>query len=118
MIDTVAYSVGWLSLGVALWAAWKTIRHTRVSDPMFYAIGAVEVGAVVLLIAGIAGLASTGRHVEGTLLVSYLVTLVLVPPVALVWGVAEKSRWGTGVVLVGMWTVGIMTIRVMQVWHA
>jgi hypothetical protein len=117
MIEAVAHSVGWLALAVALWAAWKTIRHTRVSDAMFYAIGAVEIGAVVLLIAGIAGLASTSRDVEGTLLVSYLVTLVLVPPVALVWGVAEKSRWGTGVILIGMWTVGIMTIRVLQVWH-
>jgi len=117
MIEAVAHSVGWLALAVALWAAWKTIRHTRVSDAMFYAIGAVEIGTVVLLIAGIAGLASTSRDVEGTLLVSYLVTLVLVPPVALVWGVAEKSRWGTGVILIGMWTVGIMTIRVLQVWH-
>jgi hypothetical protein len=117
MIEAVAHSVGWLALTVALWAAWKTIRHTRVSDAMFYAIGAVEIGTIVLLIAGIAGLASTSRDVEGTLLVSYLVTLVLVPPVALVWGVAEKSRWGTGVILIGMWTVGIMTIRVLQVWH-
>lgn len=117
MIDTVAYSIGWLSLAVALWAAWKTIRNTRVSDAMFYAVAAVEVGTLVLLVAGVAGLLSTDRNVEGTLLVSYLVTLVLIPPIALVWGVAEKSRWGTGVILIGMWTVGIMAIRVLQVWH-
>lgn len=118
MIDTVANAVMLLASAVALWAAWKTIRHTRISDAMFYAIGAVEVGTVVLLVAGIAGLTSTTRDVQGTLLVSYLLTLVLVPPVALVWGVAEKSRWGTGVILIGMWTVGIMAIRVLQVWHA
>jgi hypothetical protein len=85
---------------------------------MFYAISAVEVGTLVLLVAGIASLASTTRDVEGTLLVSYLITLVLIPPIALVWGVAEKSRWGTGVILIGMWTVAIMAIRVLQVWHA
>ena len=117
MIDAVAYTVGWLSLGVALWAAWKTIRHTRISDAMFYAIAAVEVGTITLLVTGVAALVSTDRNVEGTLLVSYLVTLVLIPPVALLWGVAEKSRWGTGVILIGMWTVGIMAIRVLQVWH-
>ena len=77
----------------------------------------MEVGTVILLVAGSAGLASTTRNVEGTLLVSYLVTMVLIPPVALVWGVAEKSRWGTGVILIGMWTVAIMAIRVLQVWH-
>lgn len=118
MIDAVGYSVFWLSLAVALWAIWKTIRHTRISDSMFYAIAAVEVGTVALFVAGIAGLASTTRDVEGTVLVSYLLTLVLIPPIALVWGVAEKSRWGTGVILIGMWTVGIMAIRVLQVWHA
>ena len=99
------------------WAAWKTIRHTRVSDAMFYAISAVEIGTVLLLVIGVAALASTTRTVEGTVLVSYLVTLVLIPPIALVWGVAEKSRWGTGVILIGMWTVWIMSFRVLQVWH-
>jgi hypothetical protein len=117
MIDAVAYTVGWFSLAVALWAAWKTIRHTRISDAMFYAIAAIEVGTVVLLVAGIGALASTQRDVDTAVLVSYLITLVLIPPVALVWGVAEKSRWGTGVILIGMWTVGIMAIRVLQVWH-
>lgn len=117
MIDAVANAVGWLSLVIALWAAWKTVRHTRVSDAMFYAIAAVEVGTVVLLIAAITALLSADRNIEGTLLISYLVTLVLIPPVALVWGVAEKSRWGTGVILIGMWTVWIMSFRVLQVWH-
>ena len=117
MIDSVAYAIFWLSLAIALWAAWKTLRHTRISDEMFYAIAAVEVGTIVLLIAGVAGLASTTRDIESAVLVSYLVTMVLIPPVALMWGVAEKSRWGTGVILIGMWTVGIMAIRVQQVWH-
>ena len=118
MIDYTAYAIFGLATAVALWAAWKTIRHTRISDSMFYAISAVEIGTVVLLIAGISGVVSTTRNIEGTVLVSYLVTLVLIPPVALIWGVAEKSRWGTGVILIGMWTVAIMAIRVLQVWHA
>jgi hypothetical protein len=117
MIDYTAYTIFGLATATALWAAWKTIRHTRVSDAMFYAISAVEIGTVLLLVVGVAALASTTRAVEGTVLVSYLVTLVLIPPIALVWGVAEKSRWGTGVILVGMWTVAIMAIRVLQVWH-
>jgi hypothetical protein len=117
MINQVATAVALLSAAVAVWAAWKTIRHTRITDAVFYAVSAVEVGTVVLLVSGIIGLASTDRHVEGALLLSYLITLILVPPVALVWGVAEKSRWGTGVVLIGMWTVSVMAIRVMQVWN-
>lgn len=117
MINQVATAVALLSAVAAVWSAWKTIRHTRITDAVFYVVSAVEVGTIVLLVAGIIGLSSTGRHVDGALLLSYLITLILVPPVALVWGVAEKSRWGTGVVLIGMWTVSVMAIRVMQVWH-
>lgn len=117
MIENVAFSVTLLSAAVALWAAWKTIRRTRISDAMFYAITAVEVGTIAMLVAGIVGLATTDRPVEGALLISYLISLVLVPPVALVWGVAEKSRWGTGVILIGMWTVSVMAVRSVQVWH-
>ena len=102
MIETVAITVAWLSVAVAVWAAWKSIRHSRINDAMFYAVSAVEVGTLVLLICGIIALASTDRRVDGALLVSYLITLVLVPPVTLVWGVAEKSRWGTGVILIGI----------------
>jgi hypothetical protein len=117
VIDTVALTVMWLSAAVALMAVWKTIRHTRFSDAMFYAIAAVEIGTIVLLVSGIVGLNQTSRDVEGALLLSYLIPLVLGPPVAVVWGVAEKSRWGTGVVFIGMWTVSVMSIRVEQVWH-
>lgn len=117
MIDTLALSVAWLAGAVALYAAWKTIRHTRFNDPMFYAIGAVEVGTIAMLVAGSVSLATTERDVPTALLLSYLITLVLVPPVAVIWGVAEKSRWGTGVVLIGMWTVSVMAVRVIQVWH-
>lgn len=117
MINQIAYTVFWLSAVVALVAAWMTIRHTQFNDAMFYAVSAVEVGTLALLGTGIAGVVTTDRHVAGTLLISYLVTLVLVPPVTILWGVAEKSRWGTGVVLIGMWTVAVMSIRVLQVWH-
>lgn len=117
MIDQIATAVALLAAAVAVWSAWKTLRHTLITDAVFYAVSAVEVGTIALLVAGITGLTSTDRHVDGALLLSYLITLILVPPVALVWGVAEKSRWGTGVVLIGMWTVSVMAIRVMQVWH-
>lgn len=117
MINQIATAVVLLSAVVSLWAAWKTIRHSGVTDAVFYAVAAIEVGTLALLVSGIVGLASSDREIDGALLMSYLISLALVPPVALVWGVAEKSRWGTGVVLIGMWTVCVMTVRVMQVWH-
>jgi hypothetical protein len=44
------------------------------------------------------------------------VTLVVIPPAAVIWGIAEKSRWGTGVVVVAMLTVAVLCVRVLQIW--
>ena len=41
MIDYTAYAIFGLATATAVWAAWKTIRHTHISDAMFYAIAAV-----------------------------------------------------------------------------
>ena len=57
------------------------------------------------------------RDVDGVLFVSYLVTVLVIPPAAVLWGVAEKSRWGTGVVLVAMLTVAVLVIRVLGIWQ-
>ena len=43
-------------------------------------------------------------------------TLVVIPPAAVLWGIAEKSRWGTGVVVVAMLTVAVLCVRVLQIW--
>ena len=45
-------------------------------------------------------LASTDRDVNGPVFVAYLLGLVVVLPLASVWALAEKSRWGTGVLVI------------------
>ncbi len=50
------------------------------------------------------------------LFVSYLITIVVIPPAAVLWGIAEKSRWGTGVVVVAMLTVAVLCVRLLGIW--
>ncbi|MFI5428411.1 hypothetical protein [Aeromicrobium sp. UC242_57] len=51
------------------------------------------------------------------LFISYLVTMVVIPTAATLWGIAEKSRWGTGVVVVAMLTVSVLSIRCLGIWQ-
>lgn len=116
MIETTAYAIAVAALLVALGAAWLMVREHPVGNPLFYAASIVEIALIAQLVAGCVALARTDRDVEGVTFVSYLVTLVLIPPAAILWGVAEKSRWGTGVVVVAMLTVAALCARLVDIW--
>lgn len=117
MSETVALIVALLSLVVALYAGYLMITKQLVNNPLFYAASIVELALVAMLIGGSVALARTTNDVEGALFVSYLVTLVAIPPAAILWGVAEKSGWGTGVVVVAMLTVSVLCFRVLGIWQ-
>lgn len=116
MTDPVAYGIALVALLVALFAAWHTWRDEEFGNPLFYAVAAVELLLVALLVGGSIALSRTDRDVDGVLFVSYLVTLLVIPPAAVLWGIAEKSRWGTGVVVVAMLTVSVLCARLLGIW--
>ena len=116
MNDPVAYGIAILALLVAAFAAWRMARDLPLDNPLFYAVCVLEIALVGLLVGGSVALASTSRDVDGVLFVSYLVTMVVIPPAAVLWGIAEKSRWGTGVVVVAMLTTAALSVRLLGIW--
>lgn len=116
MTDLVAYGIAILALGVAAFAGWHMYRRRDVDNPLFYAVCVVEIALIALLIGGSIALGQTSRDVDGVLFISYLVTLVVIPPAAVLWGIAEKSRWGTGVLVVSMLTVSALSVRLLGIW--
>lgn len=114
--DLVAYAVAALATVVAAFAAWHAYRRLPFSNPLFYAVAGLEVALLAVLVGSSIALARTTRDVDGVLFVSYLVTTVVIPPAAVLWGIAEKSRWGSGVVVVAMLTVAVLMIRCLGIW--
>ena len=117
MNEIVAYAVAISALLIAGFAAIHTARNQQFSNPLFYAISVLEIVLVGLLIGGGIALAKTSRDVDGVLFVSYLVTIVVIPPAAVLWGIAEKSRWGTGVVVVAMLSIAVLCVRLLGIWQ-
>lgn len=114
--DPVAYGIAALAAVVALFAAWRMLRDRPLDNPLFYAVSVLEIVLIALLVGGCVALGSTSRDVDGVLFVSYLVTMVVIPPAAVLWGIAEKSRWGTGVVVVAMLTTAVLSVRLLGIW--
>jgi predicted neutral ceramidase superfamily lipid hydrolase len=108
--DTIAYGVALLALLVAVFAATHTVRDAPFGNPLFYAVSVLEIVLVVAMVGGFVALAQTDRDV------SYWLTVVVLPPAAVLWGIAEKSRWGTGVVVVALLTVAALMVRLLGIW--
>lgn len=117
MTITVAWGVAAVAIAVAAFAGWHLLRDLPFGNPLFYAVSALELVLIALLVGGSIALAQTSRDVDGVLFVSYLVTVVIIPPIAVIWGIAEKSRWGTGVLVVAMLTVAVLSARLHGIWE-
>ncbi|MFM1993712.1 MAG: hypothetical protein RL537_401 [Actinomycetota bacterium] len=46
----------------------------------------------------------------------YLLVALLIPPAAVIWALAEQSRWSTVVMGFASLTIAIMLIRMNQIW--
>jgi hypothetical protein len=65
--------------------------------------------AVVLLVAG-------DRPDELGTFVGYLVIAVILLPLGTLWALAERSRWGTGVLAVACLALVVVLVRLQDLW--
>ena len=94
------------------------VRDRAAQDSHFVALGVTELVVLVQAVAGFVALARTDRDVEGVTLVSYLVTMILLPVVGAFFSLAERSRVGTSILLLAVATIAGMELRVIDIWGA
>ncbi|MGC5011661.1 hypothetical protein ACLQ2R_12930 [Streptosporangium sp. DT93] len=117
MIGPLATGLIVLSLVIGLWALLNTARDRAMGRVLPVALAVLELGLLVQ--AGVVVAALTrGEGPSGTAtLIGYLAGTVLIPPVALFLGYAERSRWGSAVIAVAGCAVAGMVGRLLQVWQ-
>src|SRR4051794_2450490 len=114
---TGAYA-GWL-IGAALLLALAAVV-TAVRDRPMGAVLLAGLGLLELALLVQAGLAvgRIGQVGEKATFIGYLLGTLVIPPAAVWWGRAERTRWGPGVIAVAAFTVAVMTGRLLQIWNA
>ena len=99
-------------LGVVLGLAGR-----KPADVSILSLAAVEVlllaQIVIAIIAPLAGNPPTGNPVEFWL---YLGSAAIIPPLAAVWALTERTRWSTVVLGVAALAVAVMVYRMHQIW--
>jgi hypothetical protein len=68
---------------------------------------------VIALIAPAVGNTPTGNPAEFWV---YLLTAAIIPPLAVVWALTDRTRWSTVVLGVGALAVAVMAYRMHQIW--
>ena len=89
----------------------------RPADLTMGATALVEVLLIVQIV--VAALAPAfGNTASGSTLEFwvYLVTAALIPPLAIIWGLVDRTRWSTAVLGVACLAVAVMVYRMYQIW--
>jgi hypothetical protein len=83
-------------------------------------LGALVVVEVLLLAQLVIALISPGlgNHPTGSvpLFYVYLISALLIPPLAVFWALIERTRWSTVVLGVAAFAIAVMVVRMGQIW--
>ncbi|WP_323792890.1 hypothetical protein [Nocardioides sp.] len=117
MNDVITAAVYVLGGASALVALGLVIRDEVAQDRTFGLLALTELVLLVQLVVGCVLLAGTDRDVEGVLFVSYLIGVALALPIGAFWSLAERTRSGTGVLVVAALTVLALQVRLVDIWN-
>jgi len=68
---------------------------------------------VIAIVSPVFGNTPTGNVLE---FYTYLVTAILIPPLAIIYGLVDRTRWSTAVLGVACCAVAVMVVRMNQIW--
>jgi hypothetical protein len=112
-VPTTIIVAGLLLAGYALL---MTARNRHVGLSLLVALGILEI-LLLVLVGLIAARLAGGQH-PGSVptLIGYLVAMPVVPVVAALWGLVERSRWGPAVIAIAGLVAAVLMVRLHQIW--
>jgi predicted transcriptional regulator len=122
MIEVLATALTVVALVAALWSLVLAIANrpiTLATKPTLALAGVVvllEVGLLVQAVAGVVNLLGADRELDRVTFVGYLIGAAVVLPLGAFWSLAERSRWGAGVLTVACLSVPVMILRLNMLW--
>jgi hypothetical protein len=93
------------------------LARRKPNDVTFIALGLVEVLLIAQVVVALIAPA-VGNHASGNLVEfwGYLITAIIIPPLAAFWALAEPTRWGTLVLGIAALAIAVMVYRMYQIW--
>jgi hypothetical protein len=92
------------------------VRDTLPGRVTYAALVLLELGLVAQLVLGLARVLDDHEGVSVATYVGYLVGALVILPLAAGWAWAERTRNGTGVLLVGVLVLPVLFLRLHDIW--
>ncbi len=103
----------------ALWLVVLIVRDRTPDRLVLNVLAVVELALIVNLVLGIVRVATDAPEgVSQWTYIGYLLGAIVLVPAGVVWSSGERSRGGTGVVLVAVLIVPFMFVRLADIWAA
>ncbi|TWD80128.1 hypothetical protein FB561_1200 [Kribbella amoyensis] len=116
MFEPLTWALVALSLVAMVYAIVLAARDRRIDWWLLGLLGVVEVLLLAQLVVGIVQLTGTDRDVSAVLFCAYLIGSLIILPIGAFWALAERSRWGAGVLAVACVVVPILELRMYEIW--
>lgn len=122
MIEVLATALTVVALVAAGWSLVLAIANrpiTLATKPTLALAGVVvllEVGLLAQAVVGVVNAVGADRELDRATFIGYLVGAAVVLPLGAFWSLAERSRWGAGVLTVACLSVPVMILRLNQLW--
>lgn len=117
MINVLAYCLVGAGLLLGVWCAVQAARNLPTGEALMVGAIVVEIGLLVQTGIGLARLGSA--HVaEPVTFVAYAVGILLPLPLGFSLARIERTRWGSITLAFTAVVVGVMTLRLLQIWRS
>ena len=103
-------------LALAGYALLMTALNHRMNVPLLAAVGVLEILLLIQVGIIVAKLAGGQRPAALATLIGYLIATPIVPVVAVIWGLMERSRWGPAVIAVAGLVAAVLMVRLHEIW--
>jgi hypothetical protein len=110
--------LGVVCVVLALWLVVLIVLDRLPDDYLYAALGLIELGLMAQLVIGLVMVGGDHGGVNVAAYVGYLVGALLILPAGFVWSLGERTRGGTGVLLVAVLVVPVLFLRLHQLWGA
>lgn len=118
MVDTLATVLIAGVLVLAVLGLLMSALNRRVGIPLLAAVALAEAGLLVQVVWAVVRLAGGARPAGGlAVFIGYLAGSLVILPIAALWGLAERTRWGPAVVTAGFLVMAVLIVRMQQVWN-
>ncbi|WP_121437988.1 hypothetical protein [Actinomadura pelletieri] len=116
MTDALSTVIIVVALLLAAYALVTTLRNRAMDAAHLIALGVLELLLVAQAVVGFVKLSGDEGPDSSVTFAGYLLGILLIPVAGAGWGLLERTRWGSGVIIVVGIAVAVMVVRLGQLW--